>query len=65
VSAVTAKQVETLNHALHGFKWLNENHEALVHSADVEVDGEVFSVRRDFNEYDEDGNAGVLVVDFE
>jgi hypothetical protein len=65
VSAVTAKQIETLNHALAGFDWLNKNHEALVHSADVEVDGEVFSVRRDFSEYDGEGNPGVLVVDFE
>ena len=63
---VTAQQVETLNHALAGFKWLNENHQAQINSATVEIDGEEFEVKRDWDSYDDEGNLGnVLVVEFE
>jgi hypothetical protein len=66
----TAKQIETLNHALNGFRFLDENHEARVNSATVEIEGEEFKVERDFDldTFDDDGNqtyTGVLVVDFE
>lgn len=64
-STVTAKQVETLNHALKGFGWLKENHSASIESAEVEVDGDVFTVKRDWNLMDDgDGEYGVLVVEF-
>lgn len=68
----TAKQVEILNHALNGFRFLKENHEAVVDSAVVSIDGADFKVERDYNmmEFDADdasdnGEFGVLVVDFE
>jgi hypothetical protein len=67
---VTASQIETLNHALAGFAWLKKNHEAIVNSATVEIEGEDFKVERDYNllseDTDDDGNAefGVLVVEF-
>jgi hypothetical protein len=64
---VTADIIEKLDKTLHGLKW-QEQHGATVLSAEVEVEGEVFSVSRDYESYDEEGNhvpEGVLAVDFE
>lgn len=61
----TARQIEILNHSLSGFKWLYENHAAAVISAQVEIDGDVFPVERDYELVGDDGQIdGVLLVDF-
>jgi hypothetical protein len=57
---VDADAIEKLDRALKGFNYLLENNEIIVQSAEVEIDGEVYTVDRD---YELDSN-GVWVVEF-
>jgi hypothetical protein len=60
----TADQIETLNHALAGFKWLAENHQAFVMSAEVLIDGETFQVERTYDNPGDETDDGYLFVSF-
>jgi hypothetical protein len=57
---VDANAIEKLDRTLKGFNYLLENNEVIVQSAEVEIEGEVFTIDHDY-ELDSDG---VWVVEF-
>jgi hypothetical protein len=57
---VDANAIEKLDRTLKGFNYLLENNEITVQSAEVEVEGEVYTIDRDY----EIATDGEWVVEF-